>query len=358
MTSSGPRNLQLNICHYVIMSKQIIFIRANKTKHGGAENYLSRLAGELSKQNISYQIVNSIFPRYLPSWLRAILFNIQVCLRKKDGIYFSLERITCPDIYRAGDGVHQVFLQTQEKSKLNPLHPVSLYLEQHCFNHAKYIIANSQMVKNQIIDSYGIDERKISVIYNSIPLSEPDHTKSFNKLSSEFPMQPDQKILLYVGSGFKRKGVEQFLHIVAQLKHDVLAFIVGKEKNMSYYRQLAQQSAIAKRVIFTGARDDVNDFYTIADIFLLPTHYEPFSNVVLEAMNFNTAVFTTRQNGASEIMDKDYIMANPNDFSIVNTINNLLADDSQLHRVKQENKMKSKQFSITAHVEQTLKNNS
>ena len=92
------------------MNKKIYFIRSNKTKFGGGENYLYRLSKALAKENIEHQIVNSIFPKFLPSWLRAILFNIQVRLTKRDKFYFSLDRITCPDLYRAGDGVHKVFL--------------------------------------------------------------------------------------------------------------------------------------------------------------------------------------------------------------------------------------------------------
>jgi UDP-glucose:(heptosyl)LPS alpha-1,3-glucosyltransferase len=95
--------------------KSIYFLRANKTKFGGAEVYLSRLSRALKKQNINHQIENSIFPKFLPSWLRAILFNFQVCFSKKGRFYFSLDRITCPDIYRAGDGVHKTFLKIEKK---------------------------------------------------------------------------------------------------------------------------------------------------------------------------------------------------------------------------------------------------
>ncbi len=51
-------------------------------------------------------------------------------------------------------------------------------------------------------------------------------------------------------------------------------------------------------------------------IFFFSPHYEPFSNVVLEAMNFENVVFTTAQNGASEILDKEFIMDNANDYSV------------------------------------------
>ena len=335
--------------------KTIYFIRANKTKYGGAENYLSCLSEVLKKQNINHQVVNSIFPKFMPSWLRVILFNLQVCLTKADKFYFSLDRISCPDIYRAGDGVHKVFLSIEKKSRTNLLHPIYLFLERKCFNKAKHIIANSQMVKNDIVSTYKINPKKISVIHNGIEIKKFNYQKSFDKLSNEFSIKKDQKILLYVGSGFKRKGVKEFLQIISKLRNlDIKAFVIGKEKDIEYYQELSLKLKIDDRVIFTGPREDVDDFYTISDIFLLPTHYEPFSNVVLEAMGFENAVFTTKQNGASEVLDSSFIMNNPSDFSIISAIEELFNNPSKLENIKKENRAKSEKFSIENNLKKTL----
>ena len=330
------------------------FIRANKTKFGGAEVYLSRVSEELRSQGIEHSLVHSSIPKFLPSWLRVILFNLQVCFLKKDSFYFSLERISCPDIYRAGDGVHKVFLEVEKKSKTNPLHFVYLYLEKRCFENAKVIIANSNMIKDQIIDTYNIDHKKIEVVYNGIKSIDYDYEKSYEKLKAEFNLK-DEKILLYVGSGFKRKGVEEFLEIVSKLKAtNIKAFIVGKEKKISHYKKLASDLGIEDKVFFTGPRQDVNDFYTISDIFLFPTRYEPFSNVVLEAMMLNNVVITTKQNGASEILDEQYCMENSKDFSKVELIDELLVNDEKLGDIKQSNKQKVKELSIETNVNKTL----
>lgn len=333
----------------------IFFIRANKTKFGGAEVYLSRLSDALNKKNIQHEVVNSIFPKFLPSWLRAILFNLQVCLNKRNKFYFSLDRITCPDIYRAGDGVHKVFLTIEDKSKINPLHPIYLFLEKRCFNNAKKIIAISNMVKKDIVGSYKVDEKKISVVYNGIPLKDYDYNSSFDRISSEFYLKPNQHILLYVGSGFKRKGVEEFLQIISRLESDnILAFVVGKDKNIDHYRQLSLKLNINNKVIFTGPRLDVDDFYTISDVFIFPTRYEPFGNVILEAMNFRNAVFTTKQCGGGEILSEYFIMNQADDYSVVSKINDLLGNKLKLEAVKKDNRTLSKQFSIDRNLKETL----
>lgn len=338
------------------MMKNLILVRANKTKFGGAENYLQRLSKELQNKGIKHKTLYSSIPKFFASWIRAFFFNLQVCKRKtKDDFYFSLERITCPDIYRAGDGVHKEFLKTK-KRKFNPLNIVYLYLEKRCFVNAKKIIANSKMIKNQIIDTYNINPSKIDVIYNGIELKEFDYETSFIKLSKEFRIDSKKKIILYVGSGFERKGVAQFLQILSELKStNYQAFIVGKEKNLKFYQELAQSLHVKEKVCFTGARSDVDDFYTISDIFLFPTQYEPFSNVILEAMNFKNAVITTKQNGAHEILNKNFIMKTPIDLSIVQKIDNLLIDNKKLEKIKEENYQIVQNFTIEKNAKETMK---
>jgi len=211
------------------------------------------------------------------------------------------------------------------------------------------------MVKSEIIFTYKIAPDKISVIHNGVELKKFNYQNSFDKLSNEFSIKKDQKILLYVGSGFKRKGVKEFLQIISKLRNlDIKAFVIGKEKDIEYYQELSLKLKIDDRVIFTGPREDVDDFYTISDIFLLPTHYEPFSNVVLEAMGFENAVFTTKQNGASEVLDSSFIMNNPSDFSIISAIEELFNNPSKLENIKKENRAKSEKFSIENNLKKTL----
>lgn len=334
------------------------FIRANKTKFGGAEVYLSRLSAELNRLNIKHNLVHSKVPKMFPSWLRVIFFNIQVCFLKKSSFYFSLERISCPDIYRAGDGVHKVFLTIEKKSKLNPLHYVYLYLEKKAFINSKKIIAISNMVKNDIMNSYNIDENKIEVIYNGFKLENINYKESYENLKKEFDLSINkkEKIFLYVGSGFKRKGVKEFLEILSKLKNkNFKAFIVGKEKKMDFYKNYTKKLGLIERVFFTGPRLDVKDFYSISDIFLFPTKYEPFGSVIIEAMNYENVVITTKYCGGGEILNQDLLMKNSEDYSIVEKIDRLLENDDEIEKIKKENFKIVQNFSIERNVEKTLK---
>ncbi len=334
------------------MIDKIYFIRQKYTPFGGAERYLKRLSKELEKLNIDYEIIHLKAFNFLPSWIKAILFNIQVCSKKK-GFYFSLDRISCPDIYRAGDGVHKVFLKTK-KRKLNPLNPIYLYLEKKAFKNAKYIIANSNMVKKEIINEYRIDPKKIEVIYNGVEIESFDEKKAKEKIAKQFNLDISKKIILFVGSGFERKGVKKFLEICSHIKTPFYAFIVGKDKNMKKYQTLAKKMNLLNHIFFTGAREDVKEFYAASDIFLFPTKYEPFSNVILEAMSFKNAAITTIYNGANEILRDEFIIRDFNDNKIVSTIEKLLNNENYLKDVKNYNFEIAKKFSMEKNAKLTI----
>jgi UDP-glucose:(heptosyl)LPS alpha-1,3-glucosyltransferase len=336
--------------------KKVYLIRANNKIAGGAEMYLSELSKEFKLLKINHEIIHTNLPKFLPSWLRVLLFNWSTCFSKKNNFYFSLDRISCPDIYRTDDGVHKVFLSIENKSKTNPLHIVYLALEKKAFKKAKRIIAISNMVKEDIVRSYKIDPKKIVVIPNGIKLEKVNIKEAYKNIREEFNIGENKKIITFVGSGFKRKGVEEFLEIISRLKYEnIQVFIVGREKNISYYKQLSTKLGLDKKVIFTGSRNDVKYFYAISDIFLFPTHYDPFGNVILEAMNFSNVVFTTKKCGASYILDSEFIMETPKSFLISKKIDDILNNPKRLEEIKMRNLKHVGNFTIEKNVEETLK---
>ena len=64
--------------------QKIYFIRRTKTQFGGAENYLSRLVEALKLKNIQCELFYGNLPKWLPTWLKALLFNFNVMKRKKN----------------------------------------------------------------------------------------------------------------------------------------------------------------------------------------------------------------------------------------------------------------------------------
>lgn len=356
------------------LTKKILFIRYKHTQFGGAENYLQRLITLLETNSIPFEVISTNsysknthtlnIPKWLPSFLKPLFFNLLACIyaKKEEGIIFSLERVTCSYIYRAGDGVHKSWLKIRLKNEsffkkiatlLNPIHPIYLYLEYKVFKNAKKIIANSEMVKNEILSYYGIDANKIEVIYNGINLYEFDKNSAKIELSKELGFSKTLNIFLFVGSGFYRKGLIHFLFIISRIQSPYIAIIIGKDKEIDKYKKFSSKMGL--NTFFLGARSDIAKFYAASDIFLFPTLYEPFSNACLEAMSFGNIVVSTKQNGFCEIMlHKEFIMSSPKEYEISKKIDALLNKKEELVTMQKEAAKHAKEFSIQKNLEKTL----
>jgi glycosyltransferase involved in cell wall biosynthesis len=92
-------------------------------------------------------------------------------------------------------------------------------------------------------------------------------------------------VLLYVGRLPPEKNVGRLLKEVQKLRKDnVKLLIVGDGSERRRLEKVCGTLGLEKKVIFLGIREDVERFYSIADIFISPSKYEPFGQVILEAM--------------------------------------------------------------------------
>jgi UDP-glucose:(heptosyl)LPS alpha-1,3-glucosyltransferase len=366
---------------------KIALIRYKYTHFGGAERYMSRLIDGLvarghnvhvfaslwregDDQNVTFHEVPAI---RAASWLRAITFSINcgnLLRREKFDLIFSLERTLHQDIYRAGDGCHRAWLARKNLGKgllarlstyLNPLHLIYLHLERKLLTDPglKAIIANSKRGKEEIVEHYGVSPDKIHVVYNGIdpdeyPMRERDKHRA--ELADEFRLK-DELRLLYVGSGFERKGVQTLLKSVARLSMPYKLFIVGKGR-IRKFKKAATRLGISENVIFTGPRTDVTRFYLGSDIFVFPTLYDPFSNATLEAMACGMPIITTAINGVSEIITEGrsgYVIEDSlDDNSIACAISRLAVREAR-EPMGEEARRTAVLFTMERNVEETMK---
>ncbi len=212
--------------------KKITFVRRQYTPYGGGERYLQTLKDETKKRGYDTEMLHLTQPKWMPSWIKFPYYDHQACSVKGERFYFSLDRLSCLDIFNAGGGTHKSYLKTKGFS-LNPLHPVYLWMEKRTFENAKHIIAVSKFVKEEIVSIYHISSDKISVVYNGIEIEQYDEKKykaAKERIKDAFGLQEDVITFLFVGSGFKRKGAEEFLLTLSKIRKPFQAFVVGKEK--------------------------------------------------------------------------------------------------------------------------------
>jgi len=323
---------------------KLVFIKKNFLLYGGAENYMKTLldrfrgkagihilAGQWTETpDATFHKINLL---NLNSFLSTITFNLNVCreIKKiKADCVISFERTTCQDIYRAGEGCHIEWLSLRRMLdpwwkrytfRLNPLHIALLKLEKKAFHNTKLIIANSNMVKSQIISHYAVPEEKISVIYNGVDTKRfsPVNTKTYGaQARKELAISEKTKVILFVGSGFERKGLGTLIRAVSLMKPEQLKLLVIGRGNIKKFKSAAKKYGIGDSILFLGSRRDVEKLYAAADLFVLPTIYDPFSNATLEAMASGLPVITTKNNGAAELIkdgEEGFILKDLTDYN-------------------------------------------
>lgn len=298
---------------------RIALVRQRYVEHGGAERYMNAVAAELVRRGHEVHVFANrwddaaasrgvVFHRvpmiHVTSFLRVLSFAInskKMITRFPTDVVFSFERTLRQDIYRAGDGCHREYLRQRLRHSppwkritiwFNPLHATLLWLERRVFDPAntRHIIANSARGKDEIVRHYGFPAERITVVYNGVD------TERFKPTA-----RPGTGTLLFVGSGWERKGLEFAIRALPNLPEHVTLRVVGKG-NRRRYERLARQLGVAGRVNFAPPLSQIEEAYAKADVFLFPTIYEPFANVCLEALACGLPVVTSRINGASEII--------------------------------------------------------
>jgi UDP-glucose:(heptosyl)LPS alpha-1,3-glucosyltransferase len=185
------------------------------------------------------------------------------------------------------------------------------------------------MVKNDILKHYNCPQENISVIYNGVNLKRfhPENKNIYREnIRKELKIPKNSILILFVGSGFERKGLKSLLQATQYFKSiNWKLLIMGKGK-WNKYLHFAPEN-LRGQIIYKEPVPDVEKYYSAADIFVLPSIYEPFGNANLEALASGLPVITTRHCGAANIIQhrkNGLIVETPESFEeVAESINRL-----------------------------------
>lgn len=172
----------------------------------------------------------------------------------------------------------------------------------------KAVICNSQLISDEMRRYYDVPAEKLVVIENGVNLDDfhPRLAQAWrNTQRQALGIAADTPVLLYVGSGFERKGVAPLIEAVARMRcREAQLVIVGSDRHSARFARLARRLGVAERVHFAGAQKDVRPYYGMADAFALPTRYDPMPNAALEAMACGLPIVTSTTCGiAARVSD-------------------------------------------------------
>ncbi len=349
------------------------FVRRGYSPSGGAESYLKRLAlgvaelGHEARLFTTKEWPPNEWPFGQITQINAgstIGFADEVEKRRAQvacDVLLSLERIWRCDVFRAGDGVHQAWLNRRKEfeapwrrftRRFNRKHRDLVRLEKSLLDDrgAACVIANSQMVKNEIVDLYNYRRDKIDVVRNGVPLDrfgvDPARRE---KSRADLRLESDDIVALFVGTGWERKGLRYAIEAVETCANSKLRLLVAGRGDPAHYRSTQAR--------FLGEAADLGSIYVAADIFILPTIYDPFSNACLEALACGLPVITTRANGFCEIMEDRIhgsIVDLPDNVADLRSALEAWSDPTQRAAARSSILKRAAQFDISKNIEQTI----
>ncbi|MFH1761856.1 MAG: glycosyltransferase family 4 protein [bacterium] len=154
----------------------------------------------------------------------------------------------------------------------------------------------------------GIALKKSEVIYNGVTRKQPAMTRS--RLLNELNLPENSRPVLYVGRIVPWKGVELLIKAFARVNTvlpDTCLLLVGSVMywDPAYLGELktkVRALGLEKKILFTGHRENTEDYYANADILVLPSKNEPFGRILVEAMLQKCPVLGLNEGGVPELI--------------------------------------------------------
>jgi len=147
------------------------------------------------------------------------------------------------------------------------------------------VVTLSRHISNSLAQYYSFDPKKFVVNPPGVDLERFGKLDGSMEVRREFNIPMNRVIVLYVGRLSTEKNVERLIRDFGELKRkNVQLLIVGYGPERSKLEQLRNDLSMVNRITFVGSREDVERFYAASDIFFLPSKYEGYGQVLLEAM--------------------------------------------------------------------------
>jgi UDP-glucose:(heptosyl)LPS alpha-1,3-glucosyltransferase len=307
--------------------------------HGGVERATAGLVGALAEHGHDVHLlsprgqgpmpgvtVHPLFLPPLPSAARVLALAVSARRAVAAGswdVIQSHERTLDQDVYRAGEGCHQAYLASEPRPRARGLyHRIVLALERRVFERTPRIVAIAEAGRREITALYGVAPDRLSVVYNGVDLERfhPRNRALYRAGGrAEGGIPAGAYTMLFAGSGFARKGLATAVEAFAAFSDRSSRLVVLGKGDASDYRHLALRLGVSERVVWLGARNDPERWYAGADIVVLPSRYEPFGNVHLEALASGLPVIASACAGGAEVVSDGVngAIVNPTDTAAI-----------------------------------------
>ena len=170
----------------------------------------------------------------------------------------------------------------------------------------KAVIAISKMVADDLVRHYAYPRERIHHIPNGIDLDRfhPSLRRHRTGMRRKLDVPDDYHVVLFVGTGFSRKGLDVAIDAVARLKNRAELWVVGRDRRPNHYLSLANKAGLSGRYRYFGPQADPLPWYGAADVTILPSSYEPFGLTALESMACGVPSVVSKHCGVREVVEQ------------------------------------------------------
>jgi glycosyltransferase involved in cell wall biosynthesis len=218
-------------------------------------------------------------------------------------------------------------------------HRAAAIMEPAVYKRVRHIVAPSRGLIRELTQAYPRHGTKLSLLPNPVDMDrlEPPDEARRNEIRSRHGIAPDEIVLVFVALGhFERKGLPLAMEAIRDLGDLPVKLLVagGQRSTIAEYQARAEAMGIADRVRFEGMQRDLRPYYWAADAFILPSCYEVFPLVALEAAAAGLPLIATRVNGVEEMLDNEYngLVIERSPASIAEGLRRLVAMTSEQRR--------------------------
>ncbi len=186
-----------------------------------------------------------------------------------------------------------------------PLHWFVLLREAWNFGRGRrpYLVAISRGVAQEYAHYYGVPAERILFIPNGVDRARYRPAEDRAALRRELGLPEHERLLLFVGHEFARKGLRFIIEGMASCRSvaQPVLLVVGADRPGAY-RDRARALGLGDRVRFLGPRSDLWRLYGACDLFVFLSNYESCPLVGLEALASGLPILTTRVNGMEDFV--------------------------------------------------------
>lgn len=304
-----------------LLFRNVALLRSSFRIDGGGErqflNYISafhQLSDSITVVSGCTSATGKVFPLPYEAASLSVEFDKRmkrvvsnITAQQKFDFIHSHEWTPGADSVRIGDGLHSIFLERMRSQGsvltrlrfLSCFHKRKLKLERETLTHLnlRFVISPSQMCLDEFEAVYPSSSTKRGVIFNPVDPRYLGAPLEENRIDGRLK-------IIFVGSGWRRKGLDLLLSALGLLTRPFVLSVIGSDPHSDRYKKLSQNLSIDRYIEWVGVEENLAERYRNADLLVLPALYEPTGNVVTEALALGCKVIVSDCVGNKEFVNE------------------------------------------------------